>query len=499
MGRPMTMAEKILAAHAGLDEVVPGQLIECDLDLVLANDVTAPIAVKTCKEITDEVFDSKKVILVPDHYVPNKDIKSAEQAKIVRDFAHAQGITHYYEVGCMGVEHALLPEQGVVGAGDLIIGADSHTCTYGALGAFSTGVGSTDAGVGMATGKAWFKVPETIKIVVDGELAKGVTGKDVILHIIGKIGVDGALYQALEFTGSAIESLPMDERLTISNMAIEAGGKAGLIPVDDVTRAYMDGRCERDWHEFYSDDDAEFAQVIEIDAKDIVPTVAFPHLPSNTHPVTEATDVKIDQAVIGSCTNGRLADMRQAAEVLRGRKVHPDVRCIVIPATQAVYQACIEEGLTDIFLAANCAVSTPTCGPCLGGYMGVLAAGERAIATTNRNFVGRMGDPTSEVYLASPAVAAASAVLGRIGSPDELEPILISNTSETSQRIASKAKGGDVRGGTSSGDIVDAGFDPLLLTISDTGASSLDMNVDDFDLSGISFSDAVTLIDTETL
>lgn len=423
MTRPMTMAEKILAAHAGLDEVEPGQLIECDLDLVLANDITAPIAIKTVREITDKVFDPTKIALVPDHYTPNKDIKSAEQAKIVRDFVREQGITHYYEVGCMGVEHALLPEQGVVGAGDLIIGADSHTCTYGALGAFSTGVGSTDAGVGMATGKAWFKVPETIKFVIDGELAPGVTGKDVILHIIGMIGVDGALYKAMEFTGSAIESMPMDERLSISNMAIEAGGKAGLIPVDDVTRAYLDERAERPYTAYYSDDDAQFAQVVEIDAADIVPTVAFPHLPSNTRPVAEARDVKIDQAVIGSCTNGRLADMRQAAAVLAGRTVHPDVRCIVIPATQKVYQQCIAEGLMDTFIDAHCAVSTPTCGPCLGGYMGILAAGERAIATTNRNFVGRMGDPTSEVYLSSPAVAAASAVLGHIGLPEDLEAV----------------------------------------------------------------------------
>ncbi|MCI2242786.1 3-isopropylmalate dehydratase large subunit [Adlercreutzia faecimuris] len=423
MARPMTMAEKILAAHAGLDEVEPGQLIECDLDLVLANDVTAPLAIKTVREVSGRVFDPERVILVPDHYVPNKDIKSAEQAKIVRDFAREQGVTHYYEVGCMGVEHALLPEQGVVGAGDLIIGADSHTCTYGALGAFATGVGSTDAGVGMATGKAWFKVPETVKVVVDGTLAPGVTGKDVILHLIGLIGVDGALYQALEFTGSAIEALPMDERLSISNMAIEAGGKAGLIPVDDVTRAYMDGRVERPYTAYQSDPDAAFARVVEIDAADIVPTVAFPHLPSNTRPAAEARHVRIDQAVIGSCTNGRLDDMRQAAAVLRGRTVHPDVRCIVIPATQQVYRQCIEEGLMDVFLDANCAVSTPTCGPCLGGYMGILAAGERAIATTNRNFVGRMGDPTSEVYLSSPAVAAASAVLGHIGLPEDLEPV----------------------------------------------------------------------------
>ena len=421
MARPMTMAEKILAAHAGLDEVKPGQLIECDLDLVLANDVTAPLAIKTAREIADAVFDADKIALVPDHYAPNKDIKSAEQAKIVREFAHEQGISHYYEVGCMGVEHALLPEQGVVGPGDLIIGADSHTCTYGALGAFSTGVGSTDAGVGMAVGKAWFKVPETVLIKVDGALAAGVTGKDVILHIIGMIGVDGALYKAIEFAGSAIEGLSMDERRTICNMAVEAGAKAGLIPVDDVARAYLDGRVERPYTVHASDPDAEYSQVIEIDAADIVPTVAFPHLPSNTRPVSEARDVRIDQAVIGSCTNGRLEDMRQAAAVLKGRKVAPGVRCIVIPATQKVYRQCIEEGLTDIFLDANCAVSTPTCGPCLGGHMGVLAAGERAVTTTNRNFVGRMGHPDSEVYLASPAVAAASAVLGHIGLPEDLD------------------------------------------------------------------------------
>ncbi len=421
MARPMTMVEKILAAHAGLDEVKPGQLIECDLDLVLANDVTAPLAIKTAREITDAVFDADKIALVPDHYAPNKDIKSAEQAKIVREFAREQGISHYYEVGCMGVEHALLPEQGVVGPGDLIIGADSHTCTYGALGAFSTGVGSTDAGVGMAVGKAWFKVPETVLIKVDGALAAGVTGKDVILHIIGMIGVDGALYKAIEFVGGAIEGLSMDERLTICNMAVEAGAKAGLIPVDDVARAYLDGRVERPYTVHASDPDAEYSQVIEIDAADIVPTVAFPHLPSNTRPVSEARDVRIDQAVIGSCTNGRLEDMRQAAAVLKGRKVAPGVRCIVIPATQKVYRQCIEEGLTDIFLDANCAVSTPTCGPCLGGHMGVLAAGERAVTTTNRNFVGRMGHPDSEVYLASPAVAAASAVLGHIGLPEDLD------------------------------------------------------------------------------
>lgn len=421
MARPMTIAEKILAAHAGLDEVVPGQLVECDLDLVLSNDITSPIAIGVCKQITDKVFDPTKICLVPDHYTPNKDIKSAEQAKAVRDFAREQGITHYYEVGCMGVEHALLPEKGVVVPGDLMIGADSHTCTYGALGAFSTGVGSTDAGVGYATGRAWFKVPETIKFEIDGTLQPGVVGKDIILYIIGLIGVDGALYKAMEFTGSAIDTLSMESRLTISNMAIEAGGKAGLFEVDDITRAYVDPRKERDYVEYHSDPDAQYAQVIKIDAADIPLTVSLPHLPSNTKPAAECGDIGIDQAVIGSCTNGRIEDMRQAATVLKGRKVHPDVRCIVIPATQDVYRQCIHEGLMDIFLDANCAVSTPTCGPCLGGYMGVLAAGERSISTSNRNFIGRMGDPTSEVILSNPAVAAASAVLGHVATPADLD------------------------------------------------------------------------------
>lgn len=421
MTRPMTIAEKILAKHAGLDEVAPGQLIECGLDIVLANDVTTPIAVKEFRKIgVDNVWDNTKIALVPDHYVPNKDIKSAEQAKIVRDFVKEQGITHYYEVGCMGVEHALLPEQGVVGAGDLIIGADSHTCTYGALGAFATGVGSTDAAVGMATGKAWFKVPSSIKFNINGELRPGVSGKDVILHIIGMIGVDGALYQVMEFAGSTIDAMGMDDRFTIANMAIEAGGKAGIIPVDAVTRAYMEGRAERPWTEYYSDEGAEYAQVIDIDASEIEPTVAFPHLPSNTRLVRDSRDVTIDQVVIGSCTNGRITDMRIAAEILKGHVVHPDVRCIIIPATQEIYRQCIEEGLTEIFLDANCAVSTPTCGPCLGGYMGILAKGERALATTNRNFVGRMGDPESEVYLASPAVAAATAVAGHIALPEDI-------------------------------------------------------------------------------
>ena len=421
MPRPMTIAEKILAAHAGLDEVVPGQLIECDLDLVLANDITGPIAIKEFRKIgAERVFDVDKIALVPDHYAPNKDIKSAEQTKMLRDFAREQGISHYYEVGCMGVEHALLPEQGVVTAGDLIIGADSHTCTYGALGAFSTGVGSTDAAVGFATGRAWFKVPESLKFEIEGELRPGVTGKDIILYIIGMIGVDGALYKAMEFTGSAIRSLSMEGRLAISNMAIEAGGKAGIIEVDDVTRAYMQGRMERPGVEYHSDADAEYAHVYQIKAEDIPVMVSWPHLPSNAHPVAESRDIAIDQAVIGSCTNGRIEDMRQAAAVLRGRKVHPNVRCIVIPATQLVYRQCIEEGLMEVFLDANCAVSTPTCGPCLGGYMGILAAGERCVATTNRNFVGRMGDPTSEVYLSNPAVAAASAVAGHLALPEDL-------------------------------------------------------------------------------
>ena len=369
----------------------------------------------------DKVFDNTKIALVMDHFAPNKDIKSAEQCLECREFSKKYNIVNFFDVGAMGIEHALLPEKGLTAPGELIIGADSHTCTYGALGAFATGVGSTDAGVGYATGKAWFKVPESLLFKIEGELAPGVTGKDVILHIIGMIGVDGALYQAMEFTGSAIRAMDMDERMSISNMAIEAGGKAGLIEVDDVTRAYLDGRTERPYTEYHSDADATYAKVYEIDAASIVPTVSFPHLPSNTRPAAEARDVKIDQAVIGSCTNGRIADMRQAADVLRGRTVHPDVRCIVIPATQAVYRQCMEEGLMDVFLDANCAVSTPTCGPCLGGYMGILAAGERAIATTNRNFVGRMGDPTSEVYLSSPAIAAASAVLGHIGLPEDLD------------------------------------------------------------------------------
>ena len=419
----MTMAEKILAAHAGLDEVEPGQLIECDLDLVLANDITAPIAIKTVREITDKVFDPTKIALVPDHYTPNKDIKSAEQAKIVRDFVREQGITHYYEVGCMGVEHALLPEQGVVGAGDLIIGADSHTCTYGALGAFSTGVGSTDAGVGMATGKAWFKVPETIKFVINGELAPGVTGKDVILHIIGMIGVDGALYQSMEFAGDGLQYLSIDDRLCIANMAIEAGAKNGIFPVDDVTRAYCNGRFQGTPVEYAADEDAVYEKEYVIDLSALRPTVAFPHLPENTRTIDNVGQVKIDQVVIGSCTNGRLSDLRIAANLLKGKKVAKNVRCIVFPGTQTIYLDAMREGLVEAFIQAGAVVSTPTCGPCLGGHMGILAAGERAVSTTNRNFVGRMGHVDSEVYLASPAVAAASAVTGYITDPAEVSGI----------------------------------------------------------------------------
>ena len=420
MARPMTIAEKILAAHAGLDEVVPGQLIECRVDVVHANDITAPIAIDVCRQVGDEVFDPARVVLVPDHYTPNKDIKSAEQAKLMREFAHEQGIEHYYEVGCAGIEHALLPEKGVVVPGDLTIGADSHTCTYGALGAFSTGMGSTDVGVAFATGSAWFKVPESIKVVLEGEFAPGVSAKDLILHIIGQIGVDGALYQVLEFAGPAVAQISMDGRFTMCNMAIEAGAKPGIFAVDDVTRAYAEPRAERPWVEYASDEDARYARVVRIDVSQITPTVSLPHLPSNTRSAADCNDMHIDQAVIGSCTNGRIEDMRVAAEVLRGRVVNPMVRCIIIPATQDVYRQCMHEGLLDVFLDAHCAVSTPTCGPCLGGYMGVLASGERGIATTNRNFVGRMGAKDSEVILASPAVAAASAVAGYVCTPEQL-------------------------------------------------------------------------------
>ena len=421
MPRPMTMAEKILAAHAGLDVVEPGQLIECDLDLVLSNDVTAPIAVKEFRKIgVEKVFDPTKIALVPDHYVPNKDIKSAEQAKIVRDFAREQGITHYYEVGCMGVEHALLPEQGVVGAGDLIIGADSHTCTYGAVGAFSTGVGSTDMAAGMAKGMAWFKVPAAIKVELKGQLHKPVTGKDVILHLIGEIGVSGALYKSLEFVGDGVKSLTMEDRLCICNMAIEAGAKNGIFPVDEITEAYLKGRSQRPWVKYEADPDAEYERSIVIDLDALEPTVSYPHLPENTHLAKEGKDIKIDQIVIGSCTNGRIEDMEAAYEILKGRHIAKGVRGIIIPATMAVYKECILRGYTEAFIDAGCIVSTPTCGPCLGGYMGILAAGERCVSTTNRNFVGRMGHVDSEVYLASPATAAASALTGCITDPREV-------------------------------------------------------------------------------
>ena len=420
MARPMTIAEKILAAHAGLDEVAPGQLIECKVDVVHANDITAPIAIDVCRQVGDEVFDPARVVLVPDHYTPNKDIKSAEQAKLMREFAQEQGIEHYYEVGCAGIEHALLPEKGVVVPGDLTIGADSHTCTYGALGAFSTGMGSTDVGVAFATGSAWFKVPESIKVVLEGEFVPGVSAKDLILHIIGQIGVDGALYQVLEFTGPAVAQISMDGRFTMCNMAIEAGAKTGIFAVDDVTRAYVESRAERPWVEYASDEDARYARVVRIDVSQITPTVSLPHLPSNTRPVAEARDVKIDQAVIGSCTNGRISDMRVAAQILKGHKVNDHVRCIVIPGTQQVVKDCLKEGLVDIFIDADAIFTMPTCGPCLGGFCGVLADGERAVSTTNRNFVGRMGHTGSEIILASPAVAAASAIMGRVATPEEV-------------------------------------------------------------------------------
>ncbi len=421
MPRNMTIAEKILCAHSDRVELEPGELVECDLDIVLANDITAPIAIREFDKLGwGKVFDKDKIVLVGDHYCPNKDIKSAIQAKDMREFARKHGITHYYDVGRAGVEHSLLPEQGIVGAGDLIIGADSHTCTYGALGALSTGMGSTDIGMAYATGKAWFKVPQTIKVVLNGHLPEHVYAKDIILHLIGMIGVDGALYQALEFYGDVVDELELDDRMTISNMAIECGAKAGIFPADDKTLAYLEGRFEREPRVFKADEGAEYSRVVEIDCSSLRPTVSLPHLPSNTKTVDEVGDMPIDQSVIGSCTNGHIDDMRVAARILKGHKVAPSVRCIVIPATQQIYRQCVDEGLMDIFLDAECAVSTPTCGPCLGGYMGVLAPHERAVATTNRNFIGRMGDATSEVILSSPAVAAASAIMGRIASPDQI-------------------------------------------------------------------------------
>jgi 3-isopropylmalate/(R)-2-methylmalate dehydratase large subunit len=417
----MTITEKILAAHAGLDRVEPGQIVNVQVDIALGNDITAPIAIREFKKAgATRVFDKTRVALVPDHFAPNKDIASAEQCKQLREFAREQELENYWETGEMGVEHALLPEQGVVVPGDVVIGADSHTCTYGALGAFSTGVGSTDLAAAMVTGEAWFKVPETMQFVYTGSLGPWVEGKDLILYTIGKIGVDGALYRAMEFTGPVIDALGMDDRLTMCNMAIEAGGKNGIIAPDATTRAYAEGRAQRPPVYTASDADARYAAVIEIDCGDIRPQVAFPHLPSNTRAIDDVGEVKIDQVVIGSCTNGRIEDLRRAARVLKGHKVAPYLRCLVIPATQQIYRQAMREGLFEIFLDANAAVSTPTCGPCLGGHMGILAKGERSIATTNRNFVGRMGHPESEVYLAGPAVAAASAVLGRIGSPEEV-------------------------------------------------------------------------------
>lgn len=417
----MTITEKILAAHVGCESVHPGELIEAKVDVVLGNDITAPIAISEFRKAgVTKVFDPERVVLVPDHYAPNKDIKSAEQCKILREFAREQGISHFFEVGRMGVEHALLPEQGIVAPGDLVIGADSHTCTYGALGAFSTGVGSTDLAAAMISGELWFRVPETIKFVLTGAPKKWVTGKDYILYIIGKIGVDGALYKSMEFTGETIRVLDMEERLTMCNMAIEAGAKNGIIEPDDITQEYVEGRVKRPFTCYKSDPDAEYAEVHHIDVSQIDLQVAFPHLPENSRPVNEAGSVPIDQVVIGSCTNGRLSDLQIAATILKNRKVDPKVRLIVIPATQDIYRQAIREGLIDIFLDAEAAVSTPTCGPCLGGHMGVLAEGERAVATTNRNFVGRMGHVKSEIYLTGPAVAAASAVLGRIASPEEL-------------------------------------------------------------------------------
>ena len=417
----MTMTQKILAAHAGLDYVEAGQLIEADLDMVLANDITGPVAIHEVEKLNKkDVFDKDKIALVPDHFAPNKDIKSAEHCKCVREYAKAQGITNYFEVGQMGIEHALLPEKGLVVAGDTCIGADSHTCTYGALGAFSTGVGSTDMGAGMITGKAWFKVPSAIRFVLTGTMKPWVSGKDLILHIIGMIGVDGALYRSMEFVGEGVASLSMDDRFTVANMAIEAGAKNGIFPVDELTVAYMKEHSTKPYRIFEADEDAVYDETYTIDLSELEPTVSFPHLPENTRTVKESGEVRIDQVVIGSCTNGRISDMRAAAKVLEGRKVKDGVRAIVIPATQAVYLQAMEEGLLKIFIESGCIVSTPTCGPCLGGHMGMLAAGERAVSTTNRNFVGRMGHVESEVYLASPAVAAASAVTGKISEPAEL-------------------------------------------------------------------------------
>ena len=417
----MTMTQKILARAAGVASCRAGELLMCRLDLVLGNDITAPVAINEFVKMgATKVFDPAKIALIPDHFVPNKDIKSATMAKQMRDFARAQQIVHYYEVGRVGIEHALLPEQGLVAPGEVIIGADSHTCTYGAVGAFSTGVGSTDMAVGMATGECWFKVPEAVKVVLKGKMKPWVSGKDVILHLIGEIGVDGALYQSLEFTGDGVASISMDGRLTIANMAIEAGAKNGIFPVDDVCRAYLAERVTRPYTAFEPDEDAEYAKVVEIDLDQLDLTVALPHLPENTKPARECADLAIDQVVIGSCTNGRISDMRVAAQILRGHKVSDRVRCIVIPGTQQVVKDCLAEGLVDVFIDAGAIFTMPTCGPCLGGFCGVLADGERAVSTTNRNFVGRMGHTGSEIILASPAVAAASAIMGRVATPEEV-------------------------------------------------------------------------------
>lgn len=415
------MTQKILAAHAGLKEVKAGQLIEANLDLVLGNDITTPVAVTEFAKIgMKEVFDKNKVAIVPDHFTPNKDIKAAQQCKCIREFAHDKEIKNYFEVGEMGIEHALIPEKGLVVPGDVVIGADSHTCTYGALGAFSTGIGSTDMAAGMATGKCWFKVPTALKFILKGKPASWVSGKDIILHIIGMIGVDGALYKSMEFAGDGITHLSMDDRFSMANMAIEAGGKNGIFPVDEKTLEYVKNHSQKPYTIYQADEDAEYEAVYEIDLSTLRPTVAFPHLPDNTRTIDEVGDIKIDQVVIGSCTNGRLEDLRVAARLLKGKKVAKGVRTIIFPATQKIYLDAMREGLLEIFVEAGAAVSTPTCGPCLGGHMGILAQGERAVATTNRNFVGRMGHPESEVYLASPAVAAASALTGRITSPEEI-------------------------------------------------------------------------------
>ena len=418
----MNMSEKILARHAGLDSVEPGQLITCKLDMVLANDVTAPPSIKEFEKIGKPVFDREKIALIPDHFQPAKDIKSADLAKSVRDFSRKHKLTNYFEAGRVGIEHVILPEMGIVGPGMLTIGADSHTCTYGAVNGFSTGVGTTDLAVAMATGEAWFKVPESINVHLAGKKPKNINGKDVILTLIGKIGVDGALYKALEFTGEGVAELSMTDRLTIANMAIEAGGKNGIFPFDEVTKEYVEGRVKKPYEPVAADADANYCQTVEINLSDLRPVVAFPHLPGNTKAVADIKEpIEIDQVVIGSCTNGRLEDMEIAAGLLKGRKIHERVRCIVIPGSQWVYKESMKRGYLETFIDAGCVVSTPTCGPCLGGYMGILSAGERCVSTTNRNFRGRMGHVDSEVYLAGPHVAAASAILGRIGAPEEVE------------------------------------------------------------------------------